>query len=194
MPSVRADGSGWIYIIGPPEAGFVKIGTSRQPGQRLSALQSCARSRRSNTIMPRSIDPSVLMVLYQQPGGRPVEKELHAHFATSWVMGEWYALGSSAVARVRSAIADLHLRGRIDVGPPPQSAVRPRNSDVVYLLGAAGPAHQLGSGRQWRTRRTRCGESLAGARSATFAGAFAYSIPICERCFPGFQAKPGLLA
>lgn len=154
MQSVRSGTGEWVYVIGSPEAGLVKIGASKNPGQRLVALQGAARRRKQgNTIMPRSIFPEQLMVLYQQPGGQPIEKQLHWFFASSWVMGEWYALGADAVSRVHAAITDLHLRGVIKVGPAAQSAIRPTITDVIRLLSAAGPAHRLSGGRQWRTER-----------------------------------------
>lgn len=174
----------WLYVVGPPESGFVKIGCSRNPRRRLAELQTAARSRRRNTVMPRSIDSRALMVLYQQPGDQDLERGLHAHFTASWVMGEWFALGTSAVERVREAINHLHSLGRTSMSAPFLGAARPANSDAVYLMSAAGPAHRWNSGRQWRTLRAGCGTYLAGARKTTFAAALGFSIPLCDRCFP----------
>lgn len=103
-----------LYVIGPPGAvPLVKIGISARPHHRLAEL--AGTYSKMATIVPPEVDRQALVVLYQQEGGRVLERVLHRHFRGRRRCGEWFDLGSSAVRLVREAIAELYQQGKTDV-------------------------------------------------------------------------------
>lgn len=66
-----------IYFIQGVEGGPIKIGYSRNPSQRLAALQTTS--------------PVPLEILFECPGDRRCEQILHAEFAEGRLYGEWFS-------------------------------------------------------------------------------------------------------
>ncbi len=84
-------GEGFVYIIGPIE-GYFKIGISRDPFTRYSALN-----------LP--IHPDVCIVFkHKDPEG--IERELHKFFAKTRGRGEWFKIEQAEI----QAIKDIATR------------------------------------------------------------------------------------
>ncbi|QNJ56138.1 G-I-Y Y-I-G endonuclease [Mycobacterium phage Heath] len=66
-----------VYFIAD-ELGHVKIGTSKAPLARLEELQAG--------------NPTRLRLVQSFPGGHDVELELHRHYATYRMHGEWFKI------------------------------------------------------------------------------------------------------
>jgi hypothetical protein len=79
-----------VYVIGNPSCNTVKIGVSDTPHQRVKSIQL--------------MSPLLLQVLWTCPGGRRLEKALHAHFAQYHSHGEWFTFPDQPVRRVREAV------------------------------------------------------------------------------------------
>lgn len=79
-----------VYAIRDRKTRHVKIGISIDPNKRLSSLQTGA--------------PAGMRLLWTGPGGRPLERHLHKHFADRHVRGEWFDFsGCDAVEMIAQA-------------------------------------------------------------------------------------------
>lgn len=110
----------WVYLVGSPLVTPVKIGTSRNPAQRLSDLQIGS--------------PVPLLLLWRTPGTRELERMLHDYFVHYRTHGEWFDFGTlNPIAAVAGA---LSLFGyRLPANPAPAPAPAP----VVQLVEKSGP-------------------------------------------------------
>ena len=79
-----------VYLIGSPDGGLVKIGTTVDLARRLNSLQLCS--------------PVILEVLATVPGGYALESKLHTTFAGKRKHGEWFDLGDSPAEAFTAAI------------------------------------------------------------------------------------------
>lgn len=130
-----------LYVAGVPGNPVVKIGISDCPTRRIIRM----RVATDGTIVPPVVDRSLIEVLYQQPGGRPLERALHRHFASRRVAGEWFDLGPLAVHMIKDLIREIHAAwaGEVPIPAPPRpikivkpSPVRPIK---IVKLGPAKP-------------------------------------------------------
>jgi|GEM_PF-3222611 len=83
----------WIYFV--KAGGFVKIGTSASPESRLNQL--------------RSGNPEPFEMLAQVRGGRQLERELHARFASCRHQGEWFVLTDEILAVIRELVEQAQV-------------------------------------------------------------------------------------
>jgi hypothetical protein len=81
-----AESRGWAYAVRDTATGHVKIGSSRDPLKRLSALRTGSAS---------SVD-----FVWLAEGGAALETFLHAQFSDWRRHGEWFDFGRADVARV----------------------------------------------------------------------------------------------
>ena len=75
-PSPRGNQGGFVYFIGSPRGGPVKIGFSAAPRRRLGELQTAS--------------PVRLEILGLVSGTREMEQEFHERFAKHRLNGEWF--------------------------------------------------------------------------------------------------------
>jgi hypothetical protein len=91
----------WVYLIGVPGKSIAKIGKAQDTAKRLASLQTSHHER--------------LSVLWRTPGGRDLEKRLHAFFGRKRLEGEWFDFGDEEPAEaVRRAL-------ELPPGPPSES-------------------------------------------------------------------------
>lgn len=110
----------WVYLIGSPRSGVVKIGVSKDPERRLRSL--------------RTGSPVALRLLWKKPGAEDLEEALHAYFSAYRVRGEWFDFGDGEpVAYVEAAFADLITHG-LDVRPAPYDPVREADRLVLDAI------------------------------------------------------------
>lgn len=89
----RTNADGYAYFCGP-QGGPIKIGFSRDPGERLYRLQTGY--------------PERLHLWAEAEGGKPQEAAYHARFADAWIGGEWFARTpeiEAEIARLQGATA-----------------------------------------------------------------------------------------
>lgn len=97
-----------IYVIGDPAtAGPVKIGTTRSLPSRLAAIKSGR-----GAIVPGGVNRAALEILYDYPGDRRLELELHRHYAGSRMVGEWFDIPAENAHNV----VLCYLADRAEVG------------------------------------------------------------------------------
>lgn len=84
----RAHSEAFVYFILAPDQGYVKIGWTADPAERLRQLQRWS--------------PAPLRFATCLGGGQLLERELHRFFAADRVHGEWFRL----TARLRDLIQD----------------------------------------------------------------------------------------
>lgn len=105
----------FVYVIGAPNSGRVKIGWSNDVDRRLGEIQS--------------MSPVSLVVQMTAEGDRELEAVLHRHFKDCRVHGEWFDLGDDAVKQVTEALAILRTeewrgRGRAPEAEAVRTAIR----------------------------------------------------------------------
>ncbi|WP_141704487.1 GIY-YIG nuclease family protein [Planobispora rosea] len=83
----------WLYLIGSDEVRPVKIGVSFNPDKRLEELQVGS--------------PVILRMLWKAPGGRDMERALHACFRSYWKHGEWFDFGDENPVAIVAGTAAL---------------------------------------------------------------------------------------
>jgi len=79
-----------VYVIGAPGSCTVKIGRSEHPHARARQIQL--------------MSPVLLEVLWTHPGGRRLEKALHAHFADYRSHGEWFTFPAEPLPIIQAAV------------------------------------------------------------------------------------------
>lgn len=75
--SIETDLPGFVYFLGRPSTGAVKIGFSNLPERRLGELQTGNDER--------------LDLIGYVPGSKTLERRLHDYLSASRLMGEWFA-------------------------------------------------------------------------------------------------------
>ncbi len=117
----------FVYVIGPPGSGRVKIGTSLNPQKRLKELQTG--------------NPDRLEVLWAAPGGRDLESALHRTFSAYRIEGEWFDFGTiepvGAIPRAVHSYLNPKPRGQAAAALPPRGPQAER-SDVITPERLAG--------------------------------------------------------
>jgi len=95
--------STYVYFIGP-EHGPIKIGSARDPYERLLNLQVASADQ--------------LYIYAVADGGYEAEKDLHREFASERIRGEWYRRSERLLRRIvhlqsleRSEISRLSTQG-----------------------------------------------------------------------------------
>lgn len=84
-----------VYVIGDPATdGPVKIGTTRQLTTRLASIRS------GDVVTPKGVNLRAVEVLYTHPGGRPLERRLHVHYARWRLVGEWFDMDPEGAAQL----------------------------------------------------------------------------------------------
>lgn len=83
--------SGFVYVIGPTDAGPVKIGASGNPSIRLRSLQSA------------SPVPLALLAQFATEDMFREERRLHAEFADVRMAGEWFERSPGLMALIHEA-------------------------------------------------------------------------------------------
>jgi hypothetical protein len=102
-----------VYVIGDPHGdGPVKIGTANDPWVRLKDI------RTGGCVTPTSVTLQTVTVLYQYPGTRVLEAELHDHLRRWRLEGEWFDLSPTAAPDVvagylssRNSVERAYKRG-----------------------------------------------------------------------------------
>lgn len=79
---------GWVYLL-RGDAGFYKIGQSREPGRRIAQLQAAAHHELE------------LVHVFQCADMAYEERLLHERFAEQRVRGEWFLLSEDDVAYIQ---------------------------------------------------------------------------------------------
>ncbi|MFI6512149.1 GIY-YIG nuclease family protein [Streptosporangium sp. NPDC050855] len=83
----------WLYLVGSDEVRPVKIGVSFNPDRRVEELQVGS--------------PVALRILWRAPGGRDMERVLHACFRSYWKHGEWFDFGDENPVAIVAGTAAL---------------------------------------------------------------------------------------
>jgi hypothetical protein len=96
----------YVYVIAA--AGFVKIGHSVNPEQRLKTLQA----GKDKTLRPKQIENQELKLIKKIKGGRNLEQMLHRMCSRSWVIGEWFK-HDSYVSEVIERLNDQWVKNQI---------------------------------------------------------------------------------
>lgn len=86
----------FVYFIQEVYNGFIKVGHSRRPTERLAACQTG--------------NPRELHLIGMMPGGRGLERTLHQRFREHHMQGEWFAPGDDLVAFIRENAVDPEAR------------------------------------------------------------------------------------
>lgn len=120
----------FVYVMAA-RAGAVKIGYTRDPAKRLSAIRA--------GWVPDSVDRDDLEVAYLIEGTRDLERELHTHFRQQRVTGEWFNLGPAAAAVMH--VADVVRRYAVAKGlPEPKPLPPPQVAQAVPIEGTISTA------------------------------------------------------
>lgn len=108
----------WVYLVGSPLVTPVKIGTSRNPAQRLADLQVGS--------------PVPLSLLWKTPGTRELERMLHDYFVHYRSHGEWFDFGDlNPIAAVTGALSLFGYRQAVSPAPVPLVQVIEEPEPVV---------------------------------------------------------------
>jgi len=89
----------YVYIIAAD--GFIKIGHSKSPENRLKALQN----EKNTTLRPSQINPKNMKIIKLVKGGQHLEQVLHGYCYKSHVVGEWFR-HDSFVAQIIERLDD----------------------------------------------------------------------------------------
>jgi len=132
----------WVYVIGAPGSPIVKIGHSADLSQRLRVIQTGSHVK--------------VAILWQDSGGRALERALHREFRQLRQHGEWFDFGDAdPVATVRDVTERLKAAGL------PQVRARrstPRTVSVVPpKLDPRGPAADDPDHDNPRYQQEECG-------------------------------------
>lgn len=112
----------WVYVIGAPGSPIVKIGYSADLSQRLRVIQTGSHVQ--------------VAVLWQDGGGRALERALHREFRQLRQHGEWFDFGDAdPVATVRGAAERLKATGL----PPVRARRRPQSRPVPVIPPTLDP-------------------------------------------------------
>lgn len=99
-------GSMTVYMIRARASGWVKIGVSATPTERLRALQTGSADR--------------LRLIAEGPGGHAQEAAIHAHYRKFRRHGEWFAMPAlvraEAIEFVQSGVCPPSKRAQAVVG------------------------------------------------------------------------------
>ena len=87
--------------------GYVKIGRSLYPEQRLANL----KKYKGQTVIPDCVDMNAAELVATLPGGRRVESEMHLRFSKYRVAGEWFKWSKD----VREFVESLNSGGEMSV-------------------------------------------------------------------------------
>jgi hypothetical protein len=94
-----------VYFI--RSGGYVKIGRSLHPEQRLANL----KKDKGQTVIPDCVDMNAAELVATFPGGRRVESKMHLRFNKYRVAGEWFKWSKE----VREFVESLNSGGEMSM-------------------------------------------------------------------------------
>lgn len=127
------EGEGCVYFARSTVGGPIKIGTARDPEQRLKELQACC--------------PFPLVFLHVVPGGgRKLERSLHKRFKHLRLHGEWFETSEELTRYVADAKAAAEREAKARGGglPPKKDPYQPRPRELHSAHGGAGADQEAG--------------------------------------------------